>query len=146
MISGDGGRDGLRNFDEDAAPPGHPNCVSRYIPPKPTPRERPSEPSRPEFPAGYQTGPTASSYEETLANTPDEVLIAEARRVLVAAQGAPLGNSTLPTGSRSLYNAVYKAAVPPRVGGATRQVGVVLRTTVPPFLGPTAAGRCARSA
>ena len=129
------------------------HCVTRYVPPKPAPRERPSEPTRPEFPTAYQPGSRLPSYEETLENTPDELLIEEARKVLIAARGAPLGNQTLPTGSRSLFNAVYKAAAPPQPQAQVQglqdpalrnpaaapersQPPIVLRTTAPPFSAP----------
>jgi hypothetical protein len=122
------------------------HCVDRYVPPRPEPRERPSEPSRPEYPAAYRTdsgaGARAQAYAEDLENTPDSVLIEEARRVLVAARNAPLGDRTLPTGSRSVLHAFVKASTttPPAPPPPTTMAmatadpprSVEFRTTAPP--------------
>ena len=98
------------------------HCVTRYVPPRPAPRERPSESPRREYPASYERDPrAASSYEEALADTPDEVLIEDARRALDAARNAPLGERTLPTGSRSVFNVMAAAARRPRRPGAARR-------------------------
>ncbi|MCA1684568.1 MAG: hypothetical protein LC745_01000 [Planctomycetia bacterium] len=121
------------------------HCVTRYVPPRPEPRERPSESPRREYPTAFRAGPrSASSFEETLANTPDEVVIADARRALAASRNAPLGERTLPTGSRSMFNVVSKAASPPQPQAAAEPTGtasgvttdgprdVVIRSTAPP--------------
>ena len=122
------------------------HCASRYIPSRPEPKERPSEPSRREYPAAYQPGlavnnPRAAAFEEMLDNTPDEVFMEDVRRVLVETRGAPLGERTLPTGSRSVFHAVLKAAGPtvamastsaPVPAPATAGSAVVIRSTAPP--------------
>ncbi len=113
------------------------HCVGRYVPPPPAPRERPSESPRREFPASYQLGSRAATFEETLAETPDAVLIDDARRLLAATQNAPLGDRTLPTGSRSLFSALKKASGPTSADAETRAKGrrsaVVIRSTAPPY-------------
>ena len=133
------------------------HCVNRYVPSTPAPRERPSEPPRREYPAGYDPNPRAASYEEIVANTPDAVLVSEARRVLAAsARVAPLGDQTMPTGSRSVFQALQGRFIDdgrsgsglgsgPGSGPGGRHVGdgaprgVVIRSTAPPYFARPAA-------
>ncbi len=121
------------------------HCADRYVPAKPEPKERPSQPSRREYPASFQPGlavnSRAAAFEEMLENTPDDVFLQDVRRVLSETRGAPLGERTLPTGSRSVFHAVVKAAGPtmamaspaPAAAPSTDRVpAVVIRSTAPP--------------
>jgi hypothetical protein len=100
------------------------HCAVKVQPKRREPRERPNVRSRPENPAGYETASNNGAiklptyYEEL---DPSKV-VADARRALIVAAQAPMGNTTMPTGTRSVAQAFVKAA---RTGPSSKPNPVV---------------------
>ena len=119
------------------------NCATRYQPPKPVRPEDPEEPRRPENPDPEPRAVRSISYTyyAKVAEKPMAVVLDEARRALDRARTSPDGDAILPTGSRSVAQALAKAVATTPTPAALPQAALVPPPGPPSRIAPAPAAR-----